>query len=307
MNTKADQTLKLHMDDGDRVWFADGDRVPVDSGLPVSSFIKALRHRGPSVFRVLGLAVNAPLLIALYRTFQRGGRIEVASPLACETSDECSYPPVALYRMRECGLAPSQGGWHEFTADDYPSYALAARFQRDPCFDEEVQQILKLHPVWSAATFIGSIQPEYLARVLAVVLDPRWYIDPRNPSRISRLFTYMGVTPAGIRAVVRGSQGVKASRCRAVLAAWDWRNPEQENLPDPCQFLWRTYFAAGGGERGLLRASQRFLAYLRHTWMQELYRDTRYGRLELFVPDMLFKDAGERAGYLSHNSGPPSV
>lgn len=308
MLIREEETLKLHTAPTGEIWYADAAHAPRSSGLVLADFLQDRNwlSRERSI-RVLGLVANAALIKELYvrQLSQLIGRIELAGPLVCETAAERCNPEIALFRMRQCLLSASLGGWHAMTERDYPSYALASYLAgTDDYADEHAVRILQTHPAWPDLTFIRGVDPRNCARLLARTLDPRWYINPQFPERVAKLDEFLGLDPKTVHAVSdskRTPGGGREQRCRITLGSWKTNDPPgTAERSIPANFLWRTWFAAGGGPKGDLRASQQFVAYLRHTWLQALCK----GQVNnLFAPDLLFKTLEERSAYLAHVAG----
>lgn len=303
--TSPDTTaLKLHMARDGTVWFADGTHVPIGSGLTIDQFIDSLRGRQCPFIRILGTPSNAILITSVWPLCQAGGRLQVASPAICENSAERADPEIALYRMRQVCLAPSLGGWHDFLRHDYSSYALVARVRLDHGISQHVREILHHHPVWPCLQFVQGLAEDWAAWVLCFVVDPRWFVNPEFPDRVGRLQSFLRLRPSVQRSVSKEGLTLKGpvpARCRAVLGAWKGKMPRGTQWKDPRNFLWRIWRSAGKGVRGDLAASQKFIVFLRHTWLDALYNGTTSsGREPLFLPDMLFKTAYEIEAFERH-------
>lgn len=301
LSTKDATALKLHTAPNGDVWFADGDRVPVNSGVDVDTFIANIAagtHR--MLIRVLGTNPNARLITRLHQRLHRRVTIEVASPMLCRRAAIRRNPQAALFNMRKCELPPSLGGWHQLSDRDYPAYALSHQIQTDRDFTDHVSAIMKGHPAWYDLRFIDGVNPEWAAWLLTFIIDPRWYVDTEHPDRLNRLYSYLGLTPAVMHKVCSKtiSTGVYA-RCRAALGVWhDSGRPPTSELDKPGNFVWRRYVTVGDDYRGALRATQLFIAYLRYTWLQAV--SPAY---ELFVPQMFFKNDRDLAAYQAHAAG----
>ena len=130
MRTQEDQIIKLQLAGDGRLWYSDGVETPRAAVQDRSGFVSDLAEKDSPHVRVLGTQTNAPLIVDLYQKCcspRRSGRLEVASPLVCESDHERKTPNIALYRMRQCALSPSLGGWHRVDERDYPGYAIAAQ------------------------------------------------------------------------------------------------------------------------------------------------------------------------------------
>lgn len=287
--------LKVHSGPDGQVWFLDGDRLPENSGLPVTEYVA--RHqtiaRADKV-RMMGLPGNNTLLaMALFARKLHGDldSLEVCSPLACDTGARREKPESVLFDLRKWGGRPSCGGWHEFTHLDYPTYNIAflLGYSGDTGITEQMLRLLRDHPVWPAISAVPHLSCLNLCRLLASILDPRFFIDPADPDRLSKLEAYLGLDPK--IAICEGrieSPTHQHMRYRNVLSCWKNDDPGRDvALDSPELFIWRAFYEAGGGWKGDLRASQRFVYYLRHTWLDALYPEKPWVE-PLFVPEHFF-------------------
>ena len=309
--TSLDATaLKLHTAPDETVWFADGTHAPIGSGLTIHQFVSSLHDRRQPFIRVLGTSFNAMLITQLWPLCRNDGRLQVASPAICESRAEQANPEITLYRMRQVCLSPSLGGWHDFSPQDYSSYSLVAQIQRDSGVGQHAVEIVRNHPAWPYISFVHGLSEAWAAWVLYFVVDPRWHIDPEFPDRVGRLQWSLGLRPETQQRVT-GAVDVDGwaadvdvpamGRCKSVMRAWKGDTPNVEDWEHPGNFLWRIWRAAGGGARGDLKASQKFIVFLRHSWMDALYRDTTSrGADPLFIPDMLFQCAAEVEAFEAH-------
>ncbi len=293
MKTKEDEILKIHLAPGGEVWYSDGVENPRASSGGLSGFVSGLATHGSSKYRVLGMPEHAPLIMELYQHYcshRREGVLEVASPLVCENERERHDPEIALFRMRQCLAPPSLGGWHRFTELDYPSYAISAQLAKDNGFNDHIRRLLLTHPAWYDLTFIDTIRPEYVVHLLSYILDPRWFVDFRRPERITKIKTFLGLTPRVMRAVSRGeAKDRRAVRCRTALYCWKGdEQPSSADMERPGNFLWRRWRHAGGGAKGDLRATQAFVSYFIRTWQQQLVQ-LQHQQLDMFLPSSLLK------------------
>lgn len=291
------------------LWYSDGVETPRPAVQDRSGFISDLVEKDSLHVRVLGTELNAPLIVDLYHKCcspRRSGRLEVASPLVCETDQERNTPTIALYRMRQCALPPSLGGWHRVDELDFPAYAIAAQLSKDGGYTEHARRLLLTHPVYHDLTFLPTINWEATAHLIATILDPRWFVDFKNPYRLSKLKAYLGLSPRYMRQIERGEANCeRALRCRTVLQAWKGEQPSPADMERPGNFLWRRWQYARGGLRGDLRASQAFVLYLVRTWQQQLLSKA-HQELQMFMPESLLHD-GEARAYKDHDARRPPV
>lgn len=299
-----DQIIKVHHGDDGRLWYADGTDTPTAT-TDESGFLNSLTTREPLHVRVLGMRENAELIVKLYQRYcspRRGGRLEVGSPQLCETKSERSNPEIALYRMRQCLLPASLGGWHVVDELDYPTYAIAWQLQRDNGYSEHAERLLLTHPVWYDLEFLSTLDRENMARVLSFILDPRWFVDFDNPTRIAKINNYLGLQDATMRAVTAGVvKTPREARCLALLRAWQGAGcPGPVDFERPGSFLWRRWDYHGRGWQGNLVASKAFVCYFVRTWQHQLVSKT--ARFEFFLPEQLLRGF-EVEAYKAHVRG----
>lgn len=298
--TKEDEILKLHMDSDGVVWYMDGHKSPISSGMTARQFIR------PSIIgrrrvRVLGTPANASMIVALYHLHHDGdiGDIQLASPLVCRTSAEREIPFKTLYRMRQCRLPASLGGWHTMRPYEYYTYAMLVAIQDAGVISNEVRAHYHNHPAYYDLTFIEGVNHDACASLVATIRDPRFYIDPDYADRQAKLNRYLGLNPRSMRVVVDGDDSNEYHmRCRMALACW---YTPAKRADSPTNFLYRIADNAGGGVKGLTRASQAFVTYLRYTWLNAVSSHPRYGGEPLFDPELFFKLGDEEQAWRRHD------
>jgi hypothetical protein len=222
--------------------------------------------------------------------------------MICESAEEANNPEIVLYRMRQICLAPSLGGWHDFSQQDYPSYVLNFPLT-DDVSTECLVNTLHTHPAWPAMSFVSGLSELALVFVVRHILDPRWYIDPEFPDRVGQLQFAMGLQPSVQRQIYDedAKHTAAMAKCRWVLDSWKDKEPVGYEWEEPGYFLWRIWRDTGGGSRGDLKASQKFIVFLRHSWLDAMYSNTTSsGSDPLFAPDMLFHRADEVEAYKQH-------
>lgn len=300
MTSAESDILKVQLDANGQVWYADGISVPTASAQSCDSFVQSLSPQRRNHVRVIGTHTNAPLIVSLYRCVER---LEVASPTICETAAERCNPEIALYRMRQCLRPASLGGWHRVTDLDYPSYVLASQFAAAGTMtDESVGQVFRDHPARHDLLFLPTVNQMAAMELISVILDPRWFIDTRNPYRLSRLKMYLGLTPNYVEQVIANRITCKrVSRCQLAMTAWGFgaEAPTTAGFEQPGNFLWRVSRAAGDCAKGGLRATQVFITYLVRTWQQQLLSQS-VQRVEMFTPTDLLQ-GHEVDAYRAHS------
>lgn len=296
--TEAD-TLKLTVGSDGSVWYLNGSGMPKSSRVPVKDFFNLDLVRPDSRVRVVGSPENVTVILALFAMKQnrRLETLEVGSPLCCESAEERKDPETVLYRMRSFNVAASLGGWHEFTVRDYTSYGLAAVNAADRLTVENAARYVRSHPSYPSLTFISDLDTLACSKVIGLILDPRWFVDTDDPNRGAKLEQFLGLDPKTQSTDIKGP---RRDRCCLVMSCWKGKQPSSASSLKPSQFLWREWFERGGGSRGDLAASKKFVAYLRYTWLNEIVHPSKAGRL--FVPLYFFGDVKHVDAYNRHVS-----
>jgi hypothetical protein len=324
-----DRILKMHTAKDGLVWYVDGGRGAINTHAPIEDFLEDVTCQRARHVRMVGSPGNARALCAMYKRKRAGQllRLEVASPAVIgRTRAERDDPRLMLVRIRDSaadGLNAALGGWHEFGFTDYPAYAIAACDEFDgqaPGVDEFRVEILQAHPAWPALSFIPHLDLSKLAKLLGVILDPRWYVSLRSPRRgndiipyhddAAKLHAYLGLDPR----TMAGAFGLCAEsgstdRCRLVVETWSSGGLPEEPWRAG-NFLWRRYSREDGTLKAALRASQLFIDYLRLVWLDAIYCDRtkrqpaapgkRPVQEGLFAPDHFFQYEEEATAYTKH-------
>lgn len=298
-------TLKVTLAPDGEVWYLDGDRLPCRSGEPKDAdFITTHPARlNADRVRVVGSPQNAKLILRLYELKLRDqlASVEVCSPLVCSTSQDRADPEKTLFNMRRWTAPGTMGGWHEVTRSDYTAYAMSFMHQQgaDP---QKMIEFLISHPAYPALSFMYADHLA-LARLLATIIDPRWYVDPSAPDRPGKLYSFLGLDPATQRSEGSGRHAYLFRRNRLVQDVWDIPGAD---LSKPKTFVQRyrsTVETKGEPWRGDLRTSQRMVSFVRQVMMDSLYPMPNAWGEPLFVPGHFFKQGSEEFAYTHHMSG----
>ena len=330
-------TLKLHTHRG-KIWYLDGEHNARCTGETPGDFLGGKVFANAGRVRLVGNAANARLITHLYDLKQKNKleSVQACTPLVCQVEKDRHRPEAVLLGMRNFTRAASLGGFHEVVEADYRSYALSVALTQGTAkgvpVDADALQLLRGHPAWRPISFIERADKLSVAALLAYILDPRWYIDQCAPDRLGKLEEWMGLNPktqAGVSGC--GPKWRHHKRCRVVLNCWKTMQQPSAVLNrfelattshvddsglvgfEPYDFAWRTWgHKLGAGRPDVpegdpvmadLRGSQKFLAFLRHTWLSELYRDsaaTPECSAALFRPSDFFRHPMEIAAYELH-------
>jgi hypothetical protein len=161
-----------------------------------------------------------------------------------------------------------------------------------------VRRIAQYHPAWPAISFINTLNCEYACKLLNEIVDPRWFIHPRRPERLSRLYSYLGLTPANVHAILRSGAGDRYIE-RANIAVKSWYDPSVAINDDPRGFLGRTSVGAKDQVVGVLRATQRFVALAATYWLGVV---TKAHPEAGFQASLFFHEAEEVSAFEHHKS-----
>ena len=312
MTTLADE-LRLHRttdpETGSWIWFSRRGQYTAYP-LSVAEFIAQDWVQAASTIRLLGSIENAPLILSLYASRRLTGRpvsIQLGNPNHCIWPAERPSVPMVFQRMAALdSLRPSVGGWHEMTKPDYPSYSLSQSvYAARGRVTSLASSLLRHHPAWPAVSFSATANSTRAALLLALMIDPRWYVDPQHPDRAASLKASFGLRESqgqgALQAVLddkldslQGTAQTKAARAQIVLDSWagSQRNLAREDVTyNPRKFLWKISHASSAdthSARGLLRASHVFLRLVSEFWKSEICAIPRSG---LFVAEHFFRDA----------------
>lgn len=299
---------RLHVDDQGYVWYAFDDQMPIPSMSKVGIFVRKPPFTASDTVRVIGCHSNVDLLLRLYDHKINGklSKLQVCTPTVCSAAVRHGRPEIALLDSGQWnGWPASLGGWHEFDKTDFPSYYLARSFDMGIEPDDVITYAGKSHVAWHALSFIPHLNHEYCFRLIGKLLDPRWFVDPDEPDKNSRLEGFLGLTPKTQYHVNEGDDkttlGYKL--CELVLRAWKMGKPTSKaEYSQPGNFLWRIHASEGTGYKADLRASQVFVSFLKIVWLDGLYRNnTGAGCDGLFVPEYFFKTKVEITAYKEHD------
>jgi hypothetical protein len=277
---------RLHTDTDGKVWSGDDCALGEPLADSLEAFTEELDRHCERIcdrfeeIRLLGSEPNAPLAVTLWRWLvQRHSpaRVYLAHPRSA-AGDE---PAAVLHHLWQ----PEENTrFIRLTPAVVCAYALAAERQTvlaqlsQPYVPARVQAILQRHPAYPAASFVQQPDQFSLVTVLAQLLDPRWFVHPLRPGRLSGLYNYFGLTPANIRAMLGlGSPGRHYERACAVVRVWyNWQAAERVLPPKRSQrdvpeaYLWRIYHQHRRSPKAILIASKKWLTLVYHFWLNQL-------------------------------------
>jgi hypothetical protein len=287
--------LRVHTAPDGNVWSLAGSGSPQDSG-PFGEFITSTVLDSAMHVRVVGMRRNTQLSLALHQRVleHRIEVLQIGSPLIGQTRRERDTPAEMLLRMRQShgGLASSLGGWHDFATSDFVSYRLAACLEQSHgAMTDEIGKLLAAHPAWPWLSFIPHLDPLATAKLLAEILDPRWFVDQARPDSPSKLRAFLGLRAEHVAKAMTGDTSTETlQRCRHTLDAWQGVGPSPRGAEQPGYYLWRKLFTIEDRQRAAQRVSQDFVTFLRLTWLDALMRESGRATDWLFSPQIFFGD-----------------
>jgi hypothetical protein len=279
-------SVKLHVCPTGQVWCANGEHPPVLAAENVDALMETPTISRGKRFRVIASASNSVLIARLFVATQ--APIELCTPRLSLTAAEMDDPRIAILRARELeGLPSSMGGWHVMSAVEYVPYALAdAIAQKRP--ESELRNMLWTHPAAKMWSFFRYHDTAALARIVAAIRDPRWYVKRDKPDSLSCVMQYMGMNPQTMAWVLGRAKRPYGpnDRAKLVLNSWQWQpGPTAAQLEDPRNFLWRQ--CRLNKTHAELRVCKLLMSFLCRTWTDAVVE--RKGD-RLFVPDYFFHD-----------------
>ncbi len=273
--------VKIHADTAGKVWWADGDGVPRPFGGDAGEFLERQPLRPDSVVRLSGAATNCELILGLVMKRVAGliEDVQVCSPLAVSSRKRRGQPEAAFSDMRNWKMRGSCGGWRSVGPEDVVAYELVREMSGGRSWSPRLKEHQARFAIESARLRYGPA-----CQLLAELVDPRFYIDPKEPDRCGKLERFLGLEPE-----YAASEGdsVYRKRYELVTSCWKGHRPTSaEASVRPHLFLWDTYYREGSNWTSELKAGKRLIRYLRHVWLDEIYR----GRTAepLFVPEYFF-------------------
>jgi hypothetical protein len=293
--------FRLHTDKDGCVWFGDDERMAVNSWAEPADFVRSGDFPGAACVRLLGVKGNAALVVTLQsrRLTRPGQRVQLASPAVLATEGQRVNPRAVLQHLRQPAPSCHVGCyWHDMTDQDYVSYALAFELADDDgrgLVPEAAQRTAAYHPAWPALRFVPDLNENCACRLLAEIVDPRWFRHPGHPGRFTRLYSHLGLTPENMAAYL-GLCPPGRHAYRAGLAVRTWYN---RSNPDRTGFFNELCGSYRDPVKGLLRGTQRLVNFVQAVWLHAVQPPhPEVG----FDPYSFFKDEGLAQAFEQHRA-----
>jgi hypothetical protein len=285
-------TLYVEATAMDEIWCLRADGRPARYEGSIQEFVADPGVRSAGRIRMTGRRLNARLIGQL--GLRVGARLELCSPMIGKGLGASPGPGGMLdcLRREPAGVPASLGGFHRLSESELLIYRAAS------CSDsKEVVALLANHPAWGPINFVPGLDPSALARLLVVILDPRWHVDRERPGCECRLMSYLGLADAARSSWARAhAEAVRRTWCTSPA-------PTADVLRGPEGFVWRSWAARRGTpELAVLAGSRRFVRLLRDVWLGllDVSRRPAGGNLyyePIFDPEAFFGPEERESGH----------
>lgn len=294
VKNKPDDTLYLTVNSDNHISYATEKSLPVHTSYSIDDFFNAELLTENTKLKIPAKYENIPIILKSFFHKCRGAisSLKVCSPRIIETCAD--DPDSELHEAKKQCLNPSIGGWHEFDERDYPSYRIAFELAEALPDYEDVKETLKLHPVWSALSFLDSLDSLSLAHLISWIIDPRWFINETNPNDFQFIYAEIGLTKTNCSRIANKKipnhnhslEYESYWRCRNVVDCWAGPSslPESQSTS---KFLWQKFKAYPDKVEGLLNATKLFVDLFIHIWLDVLA--CPYQRGQIFIPEQFIQ------------------
>lgn len=296
--------LRLHTDSNGIVWAGDDVQLAINTACSAPAFFNSDVLNTPwskvRSVRLLGIRENAALICHIHQRraaepqLLTSQRVYLFSPVIQADAKD----PVAILQTLWQPSATSvlSNQMHLMTPQDFCTYGLILEtFKAGGQVSDVIRRIIRYHPAWPALSFVRSLNIDHACALLNEIVDPRWFLHPKRPHRLTRLYAYLGLTQKNILAVIRGGDPDRNYN-RALLAVRSWYDPQAVGSYTE-DFLWRTCSAGTDQIRGVLRATQRFISFVATYWLTTMnHAHPEAG----FRPDLFFHADDEIAAFHKH-------
>lgn len=280
--------LKLHCAHGDTVWYSDDSLAIQHSEMDVKEFISTYPIDKYKQVSLLASPTNATLACGLYELFNE--RTQIRLVFGSENLDVTATLHSLIGTQNRSALMHKA---------EYFAYWLTALRENSP--PDKLEKALRFHPTWPFISFIPFIDRHSIINVLAEIGDPRRFINPFKPNRLSRLNAYLGINYSNARRFFEDeTPGVNFDRAISVFNSWHNEKAceyYKKNKPArPEDFLWRIFMLNSDQSHSLTKVSKKLLNFIYLLWQARL---TTHKEVK-FMPSMYFKRDDEMKAFYKH-------
>lgn len=283
----------LHVTTGDQLWAYDSVNGVIAINHTPLEFIRLTDPN--KTYRLVGSARNAELISNLYKNTK--STVQVVTPLVAKTQRERMDVHKLLPLSYNCCLPSHLGGPHELQHTELINYDMAHAVAANA-------PVLPLHPFLDNLKWIRGLNKQAVSKLFGIIIDPRWYVDPNNPNRLSKLYAYLKLDPKHMQLTTISR--LSHPRCETALACWyspglatiARRNYLQFGSTvdadsnvfglGPEEWLWRMWWyltdfgnysimdttappAKDVYAKALLKVTKRLVRFIYHIWMETVY------------------------------------
>lgn len=274
--SKRHEHTCLHMDSEGIVW----GMTPQGIAKPVKlRDLEQLLRAGD--YRVVGLPSNYRLITELHALLTRRkakAQIWIGSPEVCPGKNCQPAPLLSCLSVLEVH-DNLHHRWHPLSSETYNNFLLL-RALHDEGFSDLTATIYNSHCLKPFCQFVGLTNPKKAADLISNIGDPRWYLNPRRPYRMSKLESYFGLATAQLS---DRKNTLRQARLSSVIAALD-------SLPSDSWFREELLTRPSADK---YRGCKLLLGFLVRNWLTQLTP------LDHFDPDRFFQRPEAKLSFVS--------
>jgi len=301
----------------DKIYYIrNGERFTCNS---LSKFCANLHS--DDVIHLLGAPEHVDFIINIADTIRDPSRIRL-----CSLDFKSSNVWKTLNGMQNCILPSSVGGFYSLANTTVENIYRSAYLYLSGDVDKAID-LFKSSKLYMLLDFACYKCDAKLTELVITILDPRRFVDPENPDKLSKLFSSCGLTPNRQKRIMRGTiKDDKDFMCKLIFDCW-YDEKYHMNAFDnyitynvklvedsileglaPGDFLYRylAHFLGFGIESlktpkpahvAFSMVSKIFIKWLFFLWLHTIY----FGQYDIFDGNMIFKNYNiEVAAFSSH-------
>lgn len=233
---------------------------------------------------------NADLLIKVYKNLQEMGLHSIALHKPPSRLSPAGVQSCNSVVWADSNYPASLGGPRPFTEVDLLTcrLQLQAACKNDHPDWPELIDLVKLHPAWPAFSFLPFVKPKSAIRLISMLGDPRWYVNPKRADSSQDLIAAFGLAKEGLANMhaalkfqgVDGGSSRSSTSALTVLYSWcpvflaegqaRLCMKEDIELEHLDKWILSDYLQSSNPVDGLLLASRRFLRAVCNIWLDNL-------------------------------------
>lgn len=187
--TKRQEPICLHADSDGVVW-----KIGSGGTLQPYSQIYTFNNLPSGTFRLIGCEANYRIITELYSKLmqqEESSTILIGSP-ALINPQHTSYSTV-LSKLATLSVHDSSiHYWHVMGGCDFNNYLLLRAYKEEG-YNDLVRMLFHYHATCNYFEFIGMSDREAAIKLLAAIVDPRWFVNPVRPNKTDKLESGFGL------------------------------------------------------------------------------------------------------------------